>query len=124
MSCPRCPCPASCLGWPAFCEWAAEEPADAVKLGHIRARSAMGAVPSPPPPGPSAGRMAANLGRALWEWAIAGFAMADEGERARRLAICARCPEWEPVAGRCRICGCSTAAKVSMKTEHCPLSKW
>jgi len=45
MSCERCPCPDVCLAWPIFCEWAAEEPADPVKLRHICARSAMGAIP-------------------------------------------------------------------------------
>lgn len=45
MSCPACPCPDSCLAWPAFCEWAAA--GDPVHLAHIRARSAAG--PAPPP---------------------------------------------------------------------------
>ncbi len=50
-ACTRCPCPETCLGWPAFCEWAAEDPPDEVKIHHIRARSAMPAriAPSPAP---------------------------------------------------------------------------
>lgn len=46
MSCPRCPCPDACLAWPIFCQWAAEEPADPVRLRHIIARSAMGTLRS------------------------------------------------------------------------------
>ncbi len=40
MNCERCPCPATCLRWEAFCQWAAEDPPDPVKLAHIRSRSA------------------------------------------------------------------------------------
>jgi hypothetical protein len=39
-ACQRCPCPDLCLGWPAFCAWAAEDPQDEVKVRHIYTRSA------------------------------------------------------------------------------------
>ena len=69
---------------------------------------------------------AASLGRALWSWVVSGFRIADEGERARRRAICAACPEWIASRRRCRICGCFTDVKVALRTEHCPLDppKW
>lgn len=47
-ACDRCPCPGTCLRYPGFCRWAAEEPPDPVKLQHIRDRSAQG--PSRPVP--------------------------------------------------------------------------
>lgn len=71
---------------------------------------------------PSAAQQAANLAGSLWDWAISGFSMAGEDEVARRLAICATCPQWDD--GRCKLCGCYLAAKVRLKTEHCPISKW
>ena len=54
--CDRCPCPATCLRWPGFCRWAAEDPPDETKLRHIRERSALG-------PGPLA-RPAVDYGEA------------------------------------------------------------
>ena len=40
--CERCPCPDVCLGWVAFCAWAAEDPPDEIKIRHIQLRSAYG----------------------------------------------------------------------------------
>lgn len=37
--CAHCPCPDTCLGWPAFCAWAAEDPSDETRIRHIRVRS-------------------------------------------------------------------------------------
>jgi len=55
MACPNCPCPATCLAWPAFCEMAREEPPDEVKLRHICTRSARPPTPIAAAPGrPSA----------------------------------------------------------------------
>jgi hypothetical protein len=48
MSCDHCPCPSSCLAWPAFCGWASEEPPDPVKLRHIRHRSERGPAQADP----------------------------------------------------------------------------
>jgi hypothetical protein len=45
MKCLNCPCDDICLGWPAFCAWAAEDPPDDIKIQHIRARSAMTEAP-------------------------------------------------------------------------------
>lgn len=73
---------------------------------------------------PSLPAMAVNLAGALWDWAVSGFEMASEEEQARRLAICGPCPFHDD--GRCRHlgCGCFLAAKVKLKTQHCPISKW
>ena len=71
---------------------------------------------------PSAARQAANLAGSLWDWAVSGFMVASQEEQDRRLAICHGCEQWDE--GRCRICGCHLAAKVKMKTGHCPIGKW
>jgi hypothetical protein len=98
-----------------FCEWAAEEPPDPVKLAHIRSRS------TGPPAYPPLAAQAGTLAHALWDWAVSGFKMASDEEVSRRLAICAGCPMWVADAHRCSICGCNTDAKVRLKTARCPL---
>lgn len=124
MSCETCPCKDICLAREIWCrEWS--KSGDEVKLRHICDRSRIAAgQPTIMGPGPSPAVMAANLGRALFDWAVSGFSMASDEERARRLAICGACAEWD--GARCRICGCYTTYKVQMKTEHCPLPepKW
>ncbi len=121
--CPRCPCPGECLRWPVFCGWAAEDPPDEAKIRHIRNRSSGDISPHvEPPPPPTAAQMAASLGHALFDWAVSGFSMASDEERARRLSICAGCEHWD--GARCKLCGCYTEYKVRMKTEHCPINKW
>lgn len=52
-ACLQCPCPETCVRWPGFCRWAAEIPADPVKLAHIRSRSKMGDRPRREPITPS-----------------------------------------------------------------------
>ncbi len=76
----------------------------------------------PAPAFPPIRTQAGNLAGALFAWAVSGFSTASAEEQARRLDICRACPEWD--GSRCRKCGCYTAAKVRMKTEHCPMSKW
>jgi hypothetical protein len=39
--CERCPCPDTCLSRPSFCQWAAEEPQNPVRIDHICNRSRM-----------------------------------------------------------------------------------
>jgi hypothetical protein len=113
--CERCPARGYCLRWEAFCAGMRADPPDPVHVAHVRNRSAMGAAPAHPPLAIQAG----NLGRALWDWAVSGFAMTTEEEVSRRLTICRECPQWD--AGRCRICGCTLEAKVRLRTAHCPL---
>ncbi len=133
-TCAACPCKDICLRRPDFCATAAS-PAPGelgeVQLRHICARSALGRDPSPtdyPAPAeyPSPARQAANLAGSFWAWATSGFRMASHEEQRRRMDICVLCENWDSAQGRCRLCGCYLSAKVSMKTEHCPMEppKW
>lgn len=85
----------------------------------------MGDAPASYPPVMT---QAANLSRALWDWAVSGFAMASEAEVKRRLAICEACEYFDPGPRRCKHlgCGCYLDAKTRMRSEHCPLPtpKW
>jgi hypothetical protein len=62
------------------------------------------------------------------KWAASGFSMAEEPVISARFDTCKLCPDWDAKAlngtGRCRICGCSTWAKLRMAHEHCPVEKW
>ena len=57
-----------------------------------------------------------------------GFSLTPPHIFSDRMAACNACAEWESGAfggtGRCRICKCSTWAKLRMATERCPLGKW
>ena len=65
---------------------------------------------------------------AVSRFASSGFQATPPEILATREAICRACPEWDAAAlngtGRCRICKCSTWAKLRMSTERCPLGKW
>lgn len=39
----------------------------------------------------------------------------------RRRAICGSCEQFDAPAGRCRLCGCYTATKLTLAQERCPL---
>jgi hypothetical protein len=62
------------------------------------------------------------------KWAKSGFSKANKKEFNRRLEICKSCEWWDSEAlaktGRCMKCGCSTQAKLRLKTEKCPIGKW
>jgi hypothetical protein len=126
MPCDRCPCPAHCLGWDLFCGWAAADPPDPAKLEHIRLRSAVreGPTPTYPPLLDQAGNFAGAVGRAV--------AAAVRGEPVKvpadvlegRKATCRACPRFDAAAGRCTLCGCYTAVKLTLATEACPEGKW
>jgi hypothetical protein len=62
------------------------------------------------------------------KWAESGFAKAGNKEFNRRLDICKSCEWWDGEAfantGRCLKCGCSTKAKLRLKTEKCPIGRW
>ena len=77
---------------------------------------------------PSLPQQAASLGKALVKWTASGFSPTPPEILATREANCRACPEWDAAAlnntGRCRICKCSTWAKLRMATERCPLGKW
>jgi hypothetical protein len=123
MPCAHCPCPEVCLAREIWCqEWAPS--GDPGKRRHICDRSRIAAGLEGPREYPPIAHQAANLGRALWDWAVAGFAIASEEEQARRLAICGDCPLRNAEDRRCWRCGCYTDAKVKLRTEHCPEGKW
>jgi len=77
---------------------------------------------------PSLPQQAASLGKSLVNWTSSGFTATPPDILAAREATCRACPEWDATAmggtGRCRICKCSTWAKLRMATERCPLGKW
>jgi hypothetical protein len=77
---------------------------------------------------PSLPQQAASLGKSLLNWTASGFSPTPPDILAVREATCRACPEWDDTSmaktGRCRICGCSTWAKLRMATERCPLGKW
>lgn len=130
MECDRCPAGGYCLGRPAFCAWAAEEPPDPVKIRTIRERSSRGDAPPPASSYPSAARMVGNAlaaaGRAVAAAVTGAAVLATEEEQARRIGICKACDQYDAQAGRCRACGCAVALKARLQTEEgqCPLKKW
>lgn len=77
---------------------------------------------------PSLPKQAATFGKALLNWTASGFHATPPNILATREATCRACPEWDASAigstGRCRICKCSTWAKLRMATERCPIGKW
>lgn len=77
-----------------------------------------------PPAYPSLARQAVNLAGSLASHAVNGLATVSEEEKARRLAICRRCPSYDPCQARCRECGCYMDAKAAWESEACPLGKW
>lgn len=46
----------------------------------------------------------------------------SEAEQKARVAICQTCPQYKD--GRCLKCGCITALKTKIATEHCPIGSW
>jgi hypothetical protein len=65
---------------------------------------------------------------AALRFSVGGFQLTPPSIMAERLAFCRLCDEWDGSGfggtGRCRMCGCSTQAKLRMATECCPLGKW
>jgi hypothetical protein len=77
---------------------------------------------------PTISQQAASLGKSLLNWTSSGFTATPPDSLAEREATCRACPQWDAEAlnktGRCKICGCSTWAKLRMATEKCPIDKW
>ena len=61
-------------------------------------------------------------------WAKSGFPVADAELQSTRLALCKECPYFSSDGfagtGKCRVCGCSTKAKLILQTSQCPKGKW
>jgi hypothetical protein len=94
-----------------------------------------------PPPMPDATEEVSDLdlalhgARALWGWLRGGLATVPEGERARRLAVCRRCPNVRELPARwlyelaaagvsegimCGLCGCVLDRKAWLPGSACP----
>jgi len=69
-----------------------------------------------------------SFSQSVVKWTASGLPTTPPDILAAREATCRSCPEWDASAmggtGRCRICKCSTWAKLRMATERCPLGKW
>lgn len=77
---------------------------------------------------PSLVSMAATFSKSMGKWASGGFQLATTEVYNARFEECKRCEFWDSKAlnggGRCKKCGCSTWAKLRLKTEKCPIGKW
>jgi hypothetical protein len=77
---------------------------------------------------PSLKERAKTLTVSLYKWAINGFKKAPPKLLNQRLEICKSCEFWDSTkfngTGRCNKCGCSTWAKLRLKTSKCPIGKW
>lgn len=122
--CDRCPARGYCRRLPAYCGWAAEEPADPRKLDHIREASAR--ATRPPSPGVRARNVLAAASRAALAVVTGHAVIVPAGVLAERSDLCLSC-EFnmlrESGGIRCAKCGC-TGAKVRLATEACPIGKW
>jgi len=62
------------------------------------------------------------------KWAESGFPVTTSRAFDSRIAICKSCEKWDSKmfsgTGGCKICGCSTQAKLRLATEKCPIDKW
>jgi len=69
-----------------------------------------------------------TLTKSIYKWAKAGFLKTSKKQLAQRTEICRGCEFWDNKAwngtGKCTKCGCSTWAKLRIKTEKCPIGKW
>ena len=50
--------------------------------------------------------------------------MVTAKQQNRRLAICERCPRFDPLGRQCEACGCFVGLKTVFKTEACPERRW
>jgi len=124
MSCPNCPCPEICLGWPVFCEWAAKRPSEPTEILHICGRSRLESTQQYP----SLFQQAVNAAHAVGSVvasAVHGEAITvPQEEQDRRLVICHACELWDAAQSRCSKCGCFGAWKTWLSSQKCPIGKW
>jgi hypothetical protein len=64
--------------------------------------------------------------RSLVEWLAHGMPVTPRPKFDARRAACAACPHHlsGPPFDRCGLCGCLTALKPWLATEHCPDRRW
>ncbi len=74
--------------------------------------------------GPSPGRKALNLAKAIAKHVAAGLPRASDDVIQDRLAICHACEHYDE--GICNVCGCRLDVKTSWADQSCPLDppKW
>jgi hypothetical protein len=77
---------------------------------------------------PSAAKMLGTFSKSMASWAKKGFKVVTPKQFEERHKICHSCDQWDASAmagtGRCKVCGCSTQAKLRLATEKCPIDKW
>jgi hypothetical protein len=65
--------------------------------------------------------MTKSFGTSMGRWIAAGFPVVDETKFNERILICHGCEFWDSKGfhgtGACGKCGCSTQAKLRMKSE-------
>jgi hypothetical protein len=69
-----------------------------------------------------------TFSKSIYRWARAGFLKTSKKQLNQRMEICRSCEFWDSSAwngtGKCTKCGCSTWAKLRIRTEKCPIGKW
>jgi hypothetical protein len=70
--------------------------------------------------GPGFWGKAAGFAAAAISHVAAGCPTVSDEEKARRLAICGACENFDAEHGSCRICGCAMKLKASWALEKCP----
>jgi hypothetical protein len=77
---------------------------------------------------PSLFEMFKNVTKSTAQFIKSGMVVVSPEDLEKRLAICRNCEKFDAEAlngtGRCKLCGCSTALKLKMATEKCPIGKW
>jgi len=75
--------------------------------------------------------MVCRYAAALKKWVAAGRPTRVDEEVAAIEAICKQCEKYEPIEGRCSVCGCkiltpgiTIMSKAKLATEKCPKGKW
>lgn len=75
--------------------------------------------------------MVVRYAAALKKWVAAGRPTRVDEEVAAIEAICKQCEKYEPIEGRCSVCGCkiltpgiTIMSKAKLATEKCPKGKW
>lgn len=75
--------------------------------------------------------MVCRYAKALKRWVAAGRPTRVDEEVAAIEAICKQCEKYEPIEGRCSVCGCkiltpgiTIMSKAKLATEKCPKGKW
>jgi hypothetical protein len=64
------------------------------------------------------------------KWSKNDFGLVTDEQYEERIKQCKACEHWDPTGfvntGLCKVCGCSTIAKLKLVTTECPLPqpKW